>query len=175
MHYEQYDNEVHYVKSDIDNNEYLVRKMPDSKQASNLMALIRGKLEKLCEYCSKKYPGNQDIKRMIRNFNPNNITETGKNSKYTSYSVNKGEKIVLCLRSKDGKDKLTDENTLTFVAIHELAHLMTKSIGHTDEFWKNFRFLLEQSIKLNIYSKVDYSKYPQPYCGIKVTDSPLEN
>ena len=69
---------------------------------------------------------------MNRKYNPNNFSETGKDSKYTSYSVNKGEKIVLCLRSRDGKDRLIDENTLTFVSIHELAHIMTKSVGHTE-------------------------------------------
>ena len=41
--------------------------------------------------------------------------------------------------------------------------------------WSNFKFILKVSVKLNIYNKVDYSKDPQPYCGIKVTDSPLFN
>ena len=133
------------------------------------------KLQKLCDYCKNTYPNNKDIKRMINNFNPDKISETGRNSKYTSYSVNKGEKIVLCLRSKDSKEKLIDENTLSFVAIHELAHLMTKSIGHTPEFWKNFKFLLQNAVKINLYKNEDYSKNPKPYCGIKVTDSPLNN
>ena len=60
-----------------------------------------------------------------------------------------------------------------FVAIHELAHVITKSIGHTDEFWDNMKFLLKKSVKINIYKKHDYKNNPIPYCGTEITDSPL--
>ena len=162
-----------WLSQEVDGHKYLVQKMPDNKTAADLIAKTKARLIKLVDYCELEYPNNNDVKRMCKKFNPNNITEVGKNSKYTSYSVNKGEKLVLCLRSRDGLNKLIDENTLTFVAVHELAHIMTKSIGHTEEFWKNFKFLLENAIRINIYTKVDYSKHPKPYCGIKVTDTPL--
>ena len=45
-----------------------------------------------------------------------------------------------------------------FVAVHELAHIASASIGHTDEFWTNFKFLLEEAEKLNIYKPIDYIK-----------------
>ena len=45
-----------------------------------------------------------------------------------------------------------------FVAIHEIAHIMTLSVGHTEEFWNNFKFLLENAVELNIYTPVDYKK-----------------
>jgi hypothetical protein len=173
IYYDSVNNEVEYLTSKLDNNKYLVRKMPDSQKAADMLATIRDKLTKICEYCKEKNPESEAIKRMNRKFNPNNFSETGKNSKYTSYSVNKGEKIVLCMRSRDGKDELIDENTLTFVSIHELAHIMTKSVGHTEEFWKNFKFLLETAIKMNLYKKEDYSLNPKAYCGITVSDSPL--
>ena len=111
---------------------------------------------------------------MINNFNPNNITESDENNKYTSYSINKGEKIVFCLRSRDKDNKLVNLNTMMFVAIHELAHLMTKSIGHTKEFWDNMRFLLKKAIDMKIYTKQDFKNNPQPYCGTQITDSPLK-
>lgn len=174
VYYDGKNNEVEYLKSNVDNNTYLVRKMPDAQNAADLLATIRQKLMKICKYCLVEYPKNKAVARLNNKFNPNNISETGKNSKYTSYSVNKGEKIVLCLRSRDGKDKLIDENTLTFVSIHELAHIMTKSVGHTDEFWKNFKFLLETAIKLHLYQKENYELNPKPYCGITVSDSPLD-
>jgi predicted metal-dependent hydrolase len=173
IYYDGANNEVEYITSKVDGNKYLVRKMQDNQKASDLLATMRNKLTSICEYCIEKYPDNEAVKRMKKKYNPNNFSETGKGSKYTSYSVNKGEKVVLCLRSRDGKDKLIDENTLTFVSIHELAHIMTKSVGHTDEFWKNFKFLLETAIKMNLYNKEDYSANPKPYCGITVSDSPL--
>ena len=59
-----------------------------------------------------------------------------------------------------------------FLAIRELAHVATESIGHTDEFWQNFRFLLQEAEELNIYHPVDYAKTPKEYCGMEITDNP---
>ena len=136
-HYEHLSNEVTYVKSSIDNNEYLVRNLENKEEAANILAKLRSKLEKLCEIMKKKYPTDESVIRMNQRFNSDNITESGKSNQYTSYSVNKGEKIVFCIRQKDEKESLVDENTLTFVAIHELAHVMTKQEGHKQIFWQN--------------------------------------
>jgi len=172
-HIEHLTNEVKYVKSNVDNKEYLVRNLPDAEEAANTLAKIRMKLEEICKIMIKKYPKDPSVIRMNKKFNPDNISESGKNNQYTSYSVNKGEKIIFCIRQKDEKESLVDENTITFVAIHELAHIMTESIGHTQEFWDNFKRLLNESVDNKIYNKVDYSKNPEEYCGIKVSDSPL--
>ena len=109
---------------------------------------------------------------MVNNFNPNNITESDENNKYTSYSVNKGEKIVFCVRSRDEKKKLVKLNIMMFVALHELAHTMTESIGHTEEFWNNFRVLLRNARRMGIYKRVNYNETPVDYCGTKITDDP---
>ena len=85
---------------------------------------------------------------------------------------NKGEKIAFCLTKKKEGKKLIDLNTLTFVAIHELSHLMTKSIGHKLDFWQNFKFLLENAKEANIYLPEDYKKKPKQYCGMDITDNP---
>ena len=165
-------NDLHYIKSDIDNKMYLVQRHENSKEAANLIANVKKRLIKLCEHCYKVDSENAAVIRLQKKFNHNVIVEVGKNSKYTSYSVNKGEKIVLCLRSRDGNNKIVDINTLMFVSIHEIAHIMTLSIGHTEEFWDNFRYLLKHAIKLELYEKVDYSKNPKNI-GITITSSPL--
>ena len=173
-HYEHLTNEVTYVKSSVDNNEYLVRNLENKEEAANILARIREKLEKLCQLMKEKYPHDESVIRMNQRFNADNITEAGKNNQYTSYSVNKGEKIVFCIRQKDETESLVDENTITFVAIHELAHIMTKSVGHTPEFWDNFKKLLKVAIESNLYTKENYTNNPKEYCGIKVSDSPLD-
>jgi|TARA_B110000483_G_scaffold89069_1_gene109953 predicted metal-dependent hydrolase len=173
--YENYSNEVTSVKSSIDNNEYIVRNRDDKQEAADILAKIRTKLEKLVNSMKVKYPNDESVNRMNRKFNADNISESGQSSQYTSYSVNKGEKIVFCIRQKDEDQTFVDLNTIAFVAIHELAHVMSKSIGHTDEFWKNFKLLLQEAINIGIYDKENYSQSPKDYCGIKVTDSPLEN
>jgi len=80
--------------------------------------------------------------------------------------------VAFCLNKKKQEDDLIDINTLTFVAIHELAHIMTLSEGHKQIFWQNFKFLLENAKDANIYKPVDYKKKPQDYCGMSITDNP---
>ena len=59
---------------------------------------------------------------------------------------------------KNSTNSIIDINTLTYVALHELAHVCSESIGHTPEFWDNFKFLLIEAEKLGYYKPVDYNK-----------------
>lgn len=165
--------EVEYIKSTIDGKEYLVRSLPDKQQAADLLATISTKLQTLVKYLEETEATDERTIRIVENFNPDQISEGSENAKYTSYSVNKGEKIIFCLRSRDKENKLMDTNTMTFVALHELSHVGTKSTGHDESFWKNFKWLLERAIKIGIYQDQDFKNKPVEYCGIQITDSPL--
>ena len=121
----------------------------------------------------EKYPEREDVKRLVTGFNPEKITETLPTSKLTAYSENKGQKIAFCLNKRKNGTEMIDLNTLTFVAIHELSHVMTLSIGHKQEFWENFKFLLENAKEIGVYNPIDYKKKPQEYCGMKITDNPF--
>ena len=167
-------NELTQVVSRLDNRTYLVRNDDRKQESADYMAKIHKNINVLYESCITNYPTDIRIKRLIRNYNPNNISESMKSSIYTSYSVNKGQKLVICIKEKDIEETLIDLNTIMFVVIHELAHIITKSIGHTEEFWDNMRFLLKISISLGIYQDVDYKKDPKEYCGIMITDSPIK-
>lgn len=170
-----YVNDVKYVKSNIDNKEYLVRNTKDSQEAANMLSQISTRLGDVVTALNTKYPKDPRVKRVKERFNPDKLSESSPTSQYTSYSVNKGEKIVFCLRSKDSEQELHDFNTITFVALHELAHLMTESIGHTQEFWDNFRFILKNAIQKGYYTVQDFKKRPVRYCGTNITDSPLKD
>lgn len=168
-------NEVEYVTSTIDNKEYLVRSLPDKQEAADLLANIRKRLEKTVLHLQENFQEDERTNRLLKNFRSDRLSEGSENSKYTSYSINKGEKIVLCLRSRDKAKKLVDLNTMTFVALHELAHLATLSIGHTKEFWDNFKWILKEAIKIKIYTYQDFNSKPEGYCGIQITDQPLSH
>jgi hypothetical protein len=160
------------IISDVDGERYCVRERNKMELAANLLANVTQRCKDLVIYCGKKYPNDEDVQRLVQKFNPKKISETLPTSEYTAYSENKGEKIAFCLnKKKDGKE-LIDLNTLTFVAIHELSHIMTTSEGHKQEFWKNFKFLLENAKAAGIYDPVDYKKNPEPYCGMDITDNP---
>lgn len=171
--YESKHSEVIFIKSNVDNKTYLVRNLPDKQQAANLLAKMNKNILILLEYMKKTMPDDDRVKRFQQKFNSDSISESSSNSKYTSYSVNKGEKIVFCIRSRNSKNKLVDLNTLMFVSLHEMSHIVTLSIGHTDEFWNNFKWILDASLITKIYKKHNYRSNPVKYCGIEITDSPL--
>jgi hypothetical protein len=160
------------VISTVDGNKYCVRDRVMINDAVNLLAEAVNRMKQLVNYLSKEYPNDEDVIRLKQNFNPNKISETLPTSELTAFSENKGEKMAFCLNKTKNTGTLIDINTLTFVAIHELAHIMTKSIGHKQEFWKNFKFLLENAVKIGIYKPVDYKKENQSYCGMTITDNP---
>jgi predicted metal-dependent hydrolase len=160
--------EVEYVLSEIDNKRYLVQNTPDKSKAADMLARLNIKIKKLLVHLKDK--DFEKTKLLLNNYNENSISEGDDNNKYTSYSVNKGEKIVFCLRSRKDKS-FVDENVLMYVATHELGHLMTDEIGHTELFWENFKYLLNEAIKIKVYKKEDYSKNPKDYCGINIKSS----
>jgi hypothetical protein len=160
------------VRSKIDEKEYTVQIKDDSLEAANLIAKIREKLVVLMEHLEKSFSLNDERVRLLKkNFKPDRLKEGVDTPGYTSYSINKGEQIVLCLRSND---KLVDLNTMLFVVLHEFAHLSTESIGHTEEFWDNFKWILEESINIGIYTKQEFKVKNVEYCGMTITSSPLE-
>lgn len=161
--------EVDFVTSTVDGRSYLVRNLPDRQKAANVLAKMSRALCRLVRHLRAKYPKKRSVRRLYENFDPENVSEGGMESGYTSYSVNKGEKLVICVRQKD--NTFVDTNVLLYVAIHELAHLMTKGMGHTGVFWDNFRFLLREAIEIGVYTKVDYGRQPKRYCGITISSS----
>lgn len=166
--------EVEYVESSVDGHKYLVRKADDSQDAANTLANINKQVERLIEHLMVTFPNDERTVLMRERYDRNSLSEGGHNSGYTSFSVNKGEKIVMCIRSRDGTEDNGDIerfNTLMYVVLHEIAHLVTEEIGHTKLFWDNFRWILDESEKIGAYKKVDYSKEPEEYCGININSS----
>jgi len=162
--------EIISIKSELDGHVYIVRRLPDAKQAANKLAEINRKVLRLINSLNTTKKGVSDL---IYNYNPRTLSETLPGSQYTSYSVNKGEKISICIRSSDNEEFI-DENTILFVVIHELSHVMTEEIGHTPLFWSNMRYLLEEGEKVGIYEPVDYQEFPEDYCGMEINTTPYD-
>jgi hypothetical protein len=162
------------VVSSIDGNKYCVRERAKVQEAADLLASVTNKCKDLVEYMVQKHPDDERSHLLQNGFNPQRVMETLPTSSFTAYSENKGEKIAFCLspQKKNGESTLIDEHTLTFVAIHELSHVCTKSIGHKSEFWENFKFLLENAKEAGIHEPKDYNKTPQRYCSMDINDNP---
>jgi hypothetical protein len=181
-------NDMVLVKSDIDGDSYLVRNTKDKKKASNLLATLKRDIMQITEYLNQKLdskdnadieryqPYSAYIKQLKRNLQNVTIKESGFNTVYTSYTVNKGESIVFCIRSKDitkllKSNTIHDKNLVMYVALHEISHVACPEYGHTELFKKIFKFIAETGMKLGMYKKVDFDAVPVEYCGMMITDS----
>lgn len=161
------------IVSTLDGEKYCVRERKNMDKASDLLAKTAMKMNTLVEYLKNKYTNNEVVDRLVSRFNPKKIVEILPNSEYTAYSENKGRKIAFCLNVEKKKDdNLIDENTLMFVALHEMSHIATKSIGHKEDFWENFKFLIKEASECKVYVLEDYSKNPKEYCSMSIKDNP---
>jgi len=155
-----------------DGNRYCVREREKMELAANLLADVTQKMNDTVAFIKQKHPEDPRTIRLVEGYNPKKISETLPTSELTAFSENKGEKLAFCLNKSKNGTKLIDINTLTFVALHELSHIATKSVGHNQEFWQNFKWVLENAKEAGIYSPVDYKKYPEEYCGMTINDNP---
>lgn len=192
-------NEMIYVKADIepngshpaDNNMFMVQNRKDSKQAANFLAKLRNNIFAITDYTNQKLaltsknPKSNEAKR-YNEFKPYilqlsnkiknvEVREAAKNSVTTSYTVNKGEQIVFCIRSKSitsgMKDNIHDFNLVMYVLLHEISHVACPEYDHTPLFKKIFKFLCEEAIEMGIYQKIDFVSMPHEYCGMTINDS----
>jgi len=170
MKSEEYFNGLVVVK--IKDCTFKVREDNKLESAKKLYKL-HSKIKILIKHLDKVDGGHYGIKRLKHRYKPEILSELHKGSTNTSYSVNKGEKLVVCMRSKDD-NSFHDDNTIFFVVLHELAHIMTKSIGHKQEFWDNFKYLLKHCIEIKLYNYQDFNSIPEDYCGIQITDTPYK-
>lgn len=166
---------VAYIES-YSGEKYMVYKDNDKKEKANMLAKILENLFILKNHLVNNIKDFPDYEKYIKQLNTNFIEsktivyETDPSSDLTSYSVNKGEELSFCLKSKKS-GKLHEINLLMYVAIHEMAHIGCPEIGHGSLFKKIFRKFAEEAVKIGVYKKEDYSSSPTEYCGMMLSSS----
>lgn len=119
-------------------------------------------------YFSQKHPVLDQIKHRFRIIDPDYALIPLRIGS-RSYTENK-EMITLCVVNPDTGD-FYDINTLMYVAIHELAHTVTKADGdesHGDEFKGNFARMLKEANAKGVYDAT--KPIPHTYCGVEPDD-----
>lgn len=170
------ESEVTYVEF-FDKNKirkkYLVRNKPDKDKAVSTLFKIEISLIRLIERLFQdiheiEKDGMKEYVDRLKGVMDNvKIQESSADSKYTSYSVNKGELLVFCIRSKNTSE-IHDVNDLLYVAIHELAHIACPEVGHTPLFFEINKYLVNKAIGYNIYNYINYSIDKRDYCGMEL-------
>lgn len=174
-----------YIRASFDGKLYqIVNSFEGGTKAANNLAQINTFLLGVLKHMKKKYVNNPsprtyvqrvNTQRLLDLYNPDVLRENNPAGPInTSFVINKGDEIAFCLREKyTGENKLHDFETLKFVALHEMAHIMTIAYGHEDDFWQNFKFLVNEAAETGTYVPVDYKKYPIDYCSLKIDYNPL--
>lgn len=164
---------IEYRKSTTNNLKYGIQeKFNKSDEAVELLAQLHQYMQTFIKDLNKKYPADERVKRLVSNFKNCKIEESPDKDDESSYTINKGELMAICLRHKKEERHFHDYNTLLFVIIHELSHIASISEGHNSEFITNFKWLLQEAKKMGYYDPVDYRTSPMTYCGVKVTNNP---
>lgn len=166
---------MEYKISKLNNKKYGIQEtFPKDHEALELLAKLDNEMSLFVKALQIKYPNDDRVKRLVKGYTRVSIEETpDDNEGSTSFTINKGDSMSLCLRHKKGERDFHDYNTLQFVIIHEMSHIASVSEGHNSEFIANFKFLLKEATDLGYYTPFDYSKENRMYCGtINITNNP---
>ena len=150
-----------------DRRRYKVRNTEHKEETAEALARLNKKIIFFIDRLTseKDLEFHPAMLRLKRRYNPDTLSEGRIDKQLTSYIVNKGEQMVICMRSRDAKDQIYDDNLIFYVALHELAHVASVVEDHKPEFYRNFRYLLRKASEWNMFQKI-FQKFH--YCGIDV-------
>lgn len=167
-------NRMTKIKSTVNGTEYYVHDFEDNLKAANILGRIHNNIILLIKHCIAKNDSEYKpyVNQLKMNFSRTQLLENSDlfpENNLTSYSLNKGDKIVFCLRDPYTY-KLEKFNTIMYVALHEISHVACPEVGHTPLFKKIFKYFIIEAANINIYKLENYIKDPADYCGIQINE-----
>jgi hypothetical protein len=161
------------------------------QKAADTLAALNGRVIDLMRFLRGRYlrgaggelsPERREaVRRLLARYNPDNLAENSPKdpSGDTSYTLDKGAVVAICLRERDpaasGDPRvhdIHDLDTLTFVTLHEMAHIAIEDVDHPPRFWSAFRFILEEAEDAGLYTSPRYAQAPRQYCGVRIDYNP---
>ena len=135
-------------------------KLESTPQARYIISNLKQRLQMLFpppHMLRKKFTG------MLSGLNQRNIMSEIKLSEGPkSFTINK-KQIYLCLKDKKaGEENYYDYNSLIFVTLHEIAHVLCDELGHTEKFKHIFKELLDHAASLGLYDET--KPFVKDYC-----------
>ena len=156
-----YKNEKFTLKPDTYDNQ--VKK-------ADLLIDLKEKINKLIDYLRlNNIPSKEAAERLYTRFKTTNVRETSLFESSAGYTINKGHELRLCINKVNG---VYQPDIVMFIMLHELAHILSITYGHNQEFKENMDLLVKEAVKIGIYSGQDYTQKPVDYCGVVIRNSP---
>lgn len=171
------------VRSGLDGLPYRVHLVHENPaRAADVLAELNRRAVELLRHLRRtysrgaaQYPARRvATQRLLGLYNPDNLAENSPRDPEgdTSYTIDKGAVLALCLREADAHG-LHDIETLMFVTLHELTHIAVEDVDHPPRFWQAFKFILGEARQAGVLRGVDYGRYPTNYCGLDIDYNPL--
>lgn len=120
---------------------------------------------------SESLPNIVSAHRLKSRWSQCNLRETSIWDDSIAFTVNKGKEIRICIRDSSGSE-FEEINTSMFVILHEIAHVMSESYGHNDEFNDNFKYITHLASYLGLYKPENFEESPKTYCGFPIRSTP---
>ena len=150
-----------------------------NRRTTEVLRALRAKYIRVPDSMSGRADGwaprrREAARRLLALYDPGSLVENSPANAAgeTSFNLDKGAEIALCLRAREPGAPLHPIGTLTFVALHELAHSAVSTYDHPPEFWAAFAFVLREAAAAGVYTAPDFAARPVRYCGITVDYNP---
>ncbi len=158
-----------------DNRVYNIKNQSPERDehALEFLSELRESCTKLVNYMyENSLPDEFTANRLYNSWSMCHLRETSSFDKSIAVTIDKGSEIRICIRDND---KFEDINTAMFVLLHELAHIMSVSVGHTPEFYEHFSYITHFASYLNLYKPENFIDSPKTYCGMTIKSTPCSN
>jgi predicted metal-dependent hydrolase len=138
---------------------FICKQMKEFYKTDEQLEKIKTKLEPLLNNKGKQ------LEKPLQDLSDRNILDEVSIKKgEKSFTINKKE-VYICLTHKvDGNEVYYNENMLIYVILHEISHVLCKSIGHTPEFFTIFDAVKDRAKTLGLWDP--NIPIVNNYCGI---------
>jgi hypothetical protein len=170
------------LQSELDGNYYYVQGDHENiDEAANTFAIINDRITKVINYIYDNYrnssnPNERQIaSRLMDRYDQDSLRESSplNSENDTSFTINKGDIVAICIRSPLEHNEILSINTIMFVVLHEISHIAATSYDHPDEFWEIFKWVLLKAKEAKLFTSPDYGKNSVAYCGMNINYNPM--
>ena len=154
----------------VDGVAYRVRRGADADETAARLHALRGDLGRVVDHLhAHALPDAQAAARLKARFGAVAFGETRSTDRDVGYALDK-RAVRVCVRDRGA---LQPRDTTLLVLLHELAHIMTESAGHTAEFRRNMRALVQAARDVGVLREFPATYHCGEYVRLDATSSLL--
>lgn len=123
--------------------------LEERQRTLELLYALRVSCDRVIQQLEQTDIAASDLHRLKHRWNCTILGERSENTSLLGVTIDKGKEVRLCLRDQD--DNIESFNSILYVMLHELAHVMSKTLGHGGEFETNMERIVKAAVDSNVY------------------------